>query len=147
MRTVHSIKSQRGVSLLEALVSVLIFSVGILAIVALQAQSVKASSEAKYRADASYLANQLLARMWVDRGNLATYQHRPGGAACAPTGANSGNAWMTTWLTNVQGTLPGATDALQQVVVDAATNTVTVNVCWQVGSDRRQYVVSTQING
>jgi len=55
---------QRGSMLLEALISILIFSIGILGIVGLQANSIKISSDAKYRSDASLLANQYLGSMW-----------------------------------------------------------------------------------
>ena len=48
---------QRGVVLIEALVAILIFSVGILAIVGLQANMIKNTAEAKYRSEASYIAN------------------------------------------------------------------------------------------
>lgn len=51
--------------ILEALIAILIFSFGILAIVALQAVSVKLAGDAKYRADASLLAEELLAQMWT----------------------------------------------------------------------------------
>ena len=86
---------QRGYLLIEALVSILIFSTGILAIFSLQAASIQNSADAKYRADASFLANQIIGYMWGDRANLAAYQHRPGGVACAPTGDASSNTNVT----------------------------------------------------
>ncbi len=57
--------SQKGVMLLEALIAILIFSMGILAIVGLQASSIKLASDAKYRSDASLLANRLIGQMWL----------------------------------------------------------------------------------
>jgi len=66
-------QQQRGSVLLEAMIAILIFSMGILAIVGLQAASLKAVSESKYRVDASFLANQVVSDMWVDRNNLASY--------------------------------------------------------------------------
>lgn len=56
--------TQHGSMMLEALISILIFSIGILAIIGLQAASIKMSSDAKYRSDASFLASQLVAQMW-----------------------------------------------------------------------------------
>ncbi len=147
--------NQQGVSLLEALISILIFAIGILAIVALQAASIRTSSDAKYRADASYLANQLVGRMWTDRANLANYAHqanvttacdgRIGTTVAAPT-----NASLNNWLQTVSTTLPGATNGAQRVVVNTATNLVTITMCWRAGSDTRetrQFELSTQING
>ena len=60
--------SQSGIALLEALVAILIFSVGILALVGLQATAIKQSSDARYRSEAAALANELIGQMWlVDR--------------------------------------------------------------------------------
>jgi type IV pilus assembly protein PilV len=146
-------RAQRGMSLLESLISVLIFSIGILAIVALQAASIKATSEAKLRADASFLANQVVGRMWVanrtdaaDPNFLGTYSHNAAGPACAPAGAPSPNPRVADWLASVANTLPGAA-ANRQMIAVGANNVVTVTLCWQVGDDLRQFVLQTQING
>jgi type IV pilus assembly protein PilV len=64
---------QQGAVLLEGLIAVLIFSVGILGIVGLQASMVKSTAEAKYRAEAAFIVQQRLGVMWVDQGNLASY--------------------------------------------------------------------------
>lgn len=58
--------------LLEALIAILIFSMGILAIVALQAVSIKLAGDAKYRSDAALLAEEMLAQMWVSDRTPAT---------------------------------------------------------------------------
>jgi len=68
-----SARQQQGATLIEALVAVLIFSIGILAVVAMQAVSVRAVSDAQYRADASFLANQAIGRLWGDPANLAAH--------------------------------------------------------------------------
>jgi type IV pilus assembly protein PilV len=59
--------SQQGVVLLEALIAILIFSMGILAVVGLQAAMIKNSSDSKYRADASYIAQQRVGEIWVNQ--------------------------------------------------------------------------------
>ena len=65
--------AQQGVMLIEALVAILIFTLGIVALMGLQANSLAQMSAAKYRTDASYLVNQIMGKMWVDQGNLASY--------------------------------------------------------------------------
>lgn len=70
--------SQRGMMLIEVLVSILIFSIGVLALVGLQARMTAAQSDAKYRADASYLANEVVGTMWGDLSHVANYN----GTAC-----------------------------------------------------------------
>lgn len=78
-RTLHSVHSrghdQRGVALLEALVSILLFSMGVLALVGLQSTMIKNTSDAQYRSEASFIAQQWLGVMWSnpDPGNLPLY--------------------------------------------------------------------------
>lgn len=142
-------RQQRGVMLLEALIAILIFSMGILAIVGMQAAAIRNTSDAKYRADASYLANRILGEMWADRFNLPSYAHYTGGATvCSPTGSASTNAKVTSWLNNVSAVLPGATADRQQIVL-GANNLVTVRVCWRAPQDTgyHNFEVSSQING
>jgi len=70
---------QCGSVLLEGLIAVLIFSFGILGLVGLQAASAKNTTQAKERIDASLVANQRIAQMWVDRNNLLGYvENSPG---------------------------------------------------------------------
>lgn len=65
--------SQKGVVLLESLIAVLIFSMGILALTGLQTAMLKNSSDAKYRADAALIAQQRLGIMWTDPDHLVDY--------------------------------------------------------------------------
>jgi type IV pilus assembly protein PilV len=116
--------------------------------VQIQGTAVRMSSDARDRAIATFLADQLLARMLIsDPTTASTFAHKPGGStACAPTGAASTNAVVTQWLTEVGQQLPGATDSLQQVVVNAATGEVTVRLCWQNGNDpARSLSVTNQV--
>ena len=56
-------KNQRGFSLIEILISVLVFGIGILGLGSLQIASLKGSSNAHYRTTASVLAQDLADRM------------------------------------------------------------------------------------
>ena len=145
---------QSGVMLLEALIGILIFSIGILAMVGLQSLSIKNQADAKYRADASYLANQIIGRMWADRANLALYAHNPTPAVttlapptCAPNPAPSGNANVTAWTAKIASILPGAASTRQQIIIGAG-NQVTVVVCWKAPQETsyHKYLAMTFIN-
>ena len=56
---------QGGIALLEVLIAILIFSLGILAIVGVQTITVKQATDAKYRSEANLLVNQLIGAMWT----------------------------------------------------------------------------------
>lgn len=60
---------QNGFVLLEGLIAILIFSMAILGVVGMQATAITKGTESQYRADAAFLANQLLAQMWVHAGS------------------------------------------------------------------------------
>lgn len=65
-------RSQRGGFLLEALVGILIFTLGVLGLVGLQARAIAYSGDAQHRAEAVYLANSYVSKMWADsRANIA----------------------------------------------------------------------------
>lgn len=137
-KSIVSQRNEQGSVLLEALIAVLIFTLGILGLMGIQANAIGLSIDAKFRADAAYLANQIVSQMWVDRANLDTYAHKPTGAACSPTGANSGNAkvYSTTsgsWTYQIAKSLPGASADKQQIKVTAvgATRQVEIAICWK----------------
>src|SRR5436190_24304943 len=77
-------RAQQGAFLLEALIGILIFSLGILGIVGLQAQAIRFTNDSEYRAEAIYLANSLISQMWGDkRDTLKANYESPGGAKYA----------------------------------------------------------------
>lgn len=135
---------ERGATLLEAMVGILIFSLGILALVGMQALAIKQVNDAKYRADASFLANQIVGEMWVNRTNVASYAYA--GSGTPPT-------VLANWVTSVQNSLPGITGAANLptvTVAGAAPNwTVTVTVFWQppAAGAAHNHVTVAYING
>ncbi|MCW5576102.1 MAG: type IV pilus modification protein PilV [Burkholderiales bacterium] len=151
---------QKGVMLLEALIGILIFSVGILAMVGIQAAAFSASADAKNRADAAAFASDIISRIWmsVDRTSdasivtsLNNFELNTGGSDCAFTGgqADNTNTAVTQWVSAVTDSatgLLGATAGMQQIDVSTADlNRVTVTVCWQTPQDttrRRHQVIS-----
>lgn len=54
-------------SLIEVLVAMLIFSLGLLGMVGLQAQGAKISTESEDRGRAALLANEIVSEMWTSR--------------------------------------------------------------------------------
>lgn len=62
---------QHGAILIEALIAIVIFSFGILAISGLQGAMMKNTADATYRAEASYLVQQLVGNMLINPLALA----------------------------------------------------------------------------
>jgi type IV pilus assembly protein PilV len=62
-------KGEEGFLLLEVLLAIVIFSIGILAVLGLQAVMVKHSTEARMRSVASLVAEERISEMWADPAN------------------------------------------------------------------------------
>lgn len=120
-------RHQRGVMLIEALIAILIFSIGILGIVGLQASAVQQSTDAKNRVEAAYLADQLMGRMWTDTRTVANLQ-----AKYQSCGSSCTGYWS--WYGDVKNILPGVADSIAdtqpQVSVDAQ-GIVTISLFWR----------------
>ena len=88
---------QGGVVLIEALLGILIFSIGILALIGMQSVAVKNTVDARYRTEAAYLAKDILNQIQLDMANITLYDD-----------ANAGvYAPRTAWRNRVEGLLPG----------------------------------------
>lgn len=120
--------------MLESLIAILIFSMGILALVALLGASVKNTASAKYRTEASLFANQVIGEMWA--GN------RTNAALIADYGTASGDKYEA-WKDRVVQTLPGVVEANLPTIAVAADNTVTVTVYWQAPGEADQHKYTT----
>ncbi|MFM9968987.1 MAG: type IV pilus modification protein PilV [Burkholderiales bacterium] len=137
---------QRGAMLLEALVAILIFSVGILAVVGMQATAVKAAADAKYRSEASLLANELLGQMWITNRSAAVLKTNFEGSS------GSGGTYYVNWYSDVAAAMPGVTTTANAptVSVDGTTGLVTVVVYWKLpseaaGASAHNYTVIAQV--
>lgn len=99
-------RTQKGVVLIETMVAVLIFSIGVLGIVGLQAAMVKNTADAKFRADAANIAQARIGVMWSDPSNLASYVETntdissqiPGGRRTVVQNAAGDFTITVTWL-------------------------------------------------
>lgn len=65
-----SLSSQQGVVIIEVMIAILIFSVGVLGIVGMQASMIKNTSDSQYRSEASYLAQQRIGELWTAPDSL-----------------------------------------------------------------------------
>ena len=161
-RNIAPIGRQHGVVLIEALVAILIFSLGILGLVALGGQAVGAQSDAQYRTEASGLADAIAGEIAVnvDRtanganiaASLPQFSHRAAGANCVFNGVDTTNATVQA-LVDRAAALPGATPQQQQISVKNGAGTfnrVEVTLCWRTSNDNgawRRHTYVTYVNG
>ena len=108
-QTGPSPKKLSGFMMLEVLVALLVFALGVLGLVGLQATAVKQSGEAKYRSDAALLANELIGNAWASNRSFATLQNNF-------ASANAGAQYQA-WLARVSQTLPGVATNPPSVVL------------------------------
>ncbi|MDR0578808.1 MAG: hypothetical protein LBI87_15075 [Candidatus Accumulibacter sp.] len=153
---------QAGVALLEALIAILVFSLGILTVIGIQAASIKMAAEAQYRTRAALLADRLIGEMWTGGDSIADLETKfksPDGAAYL--------AWLADVkdFTNGKG-LPGVEDGasstlptVQIAALDRPAGTgsgssltadVTVTLYWRTPSmasdEKHQHIVISQIS-
>jgi type IV pilus assembly protein PilV len=163
----HQRSRQSGFFLIEALVAILIFSIGVLGMVALGGTAMGAQTDARYRTDAAALADEMASTILVNvardsaanfTASLLTFQHRPTGATCNFGGGDTAEPNTLAWLARVstQGpNLPGLPNAAinnQQILIDTSATgfmRVLITLCWQAPNDQamRQHVLVTYING
>jgi type IV pilus assembly protein PilV len=147
VRVGQSPSHQGGIVLIEGLIAILIFSLGILAIVGMQTIAVKETTNARYRSEACLLANQLLGTMWVSDRTATALQATFEG----PSGTGY-VAWLGDASTpgTVAGTLPGVVDPILPIVDVGGDGTVTVTIKWlapgePVTATAHKYVAVAQI--
>lgn len=145
MKIMHK---QRGFSLLEALITLLIISLGLLGIAGIIANSLKVNQGAYVRSQASWLANDIVDRMRANR-TTAESAGLPYNLAinADPAGAGIPLDDLTAWRAALASALPSGTGA---VALDSATGKVTVTVRWDDtraagGQANQQFVVETRL--
>lgn len=151
----HLRREQSGVMLIEALVAILIFSLGILTVISLQTTSIRLTDDARMRTTATLLANRLIGQMWVNGNTVADIK----------TNFENGGGAYNTWLaavTDLNGGLPGVVGASGEVVstlpvvtVDstagATSGQVVITLFWRTPSmpldqPGHRHIVTTQIS-
>ena len=131
---------QKGSSLLEALVAILLFSIGILGMVGLLGTSIRATNDVRYRLEAANLANGMVATMWaMDPAKLDTQFGDDGDQ-------------METWRTKAADLLPSSgahppSVDLSKPSLSLQSRSVVVSVFWQLpgSTELHSYVLTAQI--
>ena len=131
---------ERGVMLIEALIAILIFSIGILAVVGMQSVAIKNVTDSKHRSEAAFLAEELMAQMWIDQNinaatqintsNVTVANYNYGGTGGVPPR-------LTAWVDRVNKRLAGSTEpgVMPKVTITnptASGATVKIELFWRL---------------
>jgi type IV pilus assembly protein PilV len=111
--------AQRGMALLECLMALLIFSVGLLGLLGLEARVMNISVDSENRNRAAMIAGEVASQMWLNNTVSST------NAAIVAAGANVAD--------QTQGGLPGGVVTVTDV--PATTNAADITVTWHEVSD------------
>lgn len=126
-----SSRRPHGSALVESLLALVVFSVGLVGLLALLAGTLLESGNASLRSEASLLAADLIARMWNGDRSSQALQTRFGDPEADE---------YREWLQRVQSTLPGITAAANRPQLDIdADRRVTLTLRWQAPGDRRPH--------
>jgi type IV pilus assembly protein PilV len=134
MRAAHQ---QSGFSLVEAMVSLVVISVGMIGIAALYGQGLSAGRTALFRTQAINLVADMADRIRANRAAGLGYNAIPadnncdtGGAPCLPDPMAAHDLFV--WTAQVGNQLPGGVGTVQ--VAAGAPPTYTIRVSWQEGA-------------
>lgn len=120
---------QPGFALLEVLVSILIFSFGVLGLVGLQARAISLSTDAEDRNRAALLASDIASAMWLGKS--------------VSVDTSAGSAWQKRVADQANGGLPNGS----VTVTPVGTNSATIVIAWKAPSrtDSDGSTFSTQV--
>ena len=110
----------RGFTLVEAMVALIVLSVGLLGIAALYVETLRANRTSLYRTQAVNMATDIGDRMRSNRNPAAAYAC---GSPCDPTAGGNAIAIadLTDWMNQIAAQLPGGTAGVTYTAPTATT--------------------------
>lgn len=129
-------QAQRGVSLIEVMVAVLVMGVGLLGIAAMQATALRNSQSALERSQAVIQTYAIIEAMRANRAAAITNAYNLASMTCAAPAAGATlaqtdlNQWIGSLKTTMSGPANAATDTTSCGRVACVSNLCTVTVQW-----------------
>lgn len=120
-----SVKQSRGFSLLEVLVAIVVLSIGLLGMAALQSYSIKNNQSAAFRSQAMNLAYGIIDNMRANRTGVLHAEYYTTYSETTPSGTTVAKQDLINWKTAISSALPQG-----QGQIDFPGTTVTVNIQW-----------------
>lgn len=124
-------RSQTGSVILEALIAILIFSIGILGLIGMQSAAIGNVSDAKFRSEANFLANQIIGQMWASQvvvTNASGVSFNAVDVTYGWPGAGA-NAYVQSWASAVVASLPNSSAVI--AIDPVGQQQVTVTISWK----------------
>ena len=122
--TVH--RRERGFSIMEVLVALLVLAIGLLGLAALQAQGLRFNQDAYVRSQATHITYDIIDRIRANRANVALYAVPDPGLLCDPTVSTIAMD-LSCWYDDLAAALPGA-DAV--ITSNATANYYDITIRW-----------------
>lgn len=146
-----TLKHQKGVGLIEVLVTLLILSTALISLSALQTRSLQFNQGAYFRSQANIYGYDIIERMRVNLANIADYkvEAAPFDINSAPVTAPLAAADIDDWLRKIATTLPNGQGELD---CDDGTKICVVTIVWdeinnsgQASEDKTTYSYSARL--
>jgi type IV pilus assembly protein PilV len=118
---------QRGMTLIEILVAIVVLSIGLLGLAGLQLKGLQVSQGSTYRWQAAMLAEDIADRIRADQSDAGSYALALATNPPTITGVPGADAAVSEWWARVQA-LPGATAAITAVA--GSPNAITIQIGW-----------------
>jgi type IV pilus assembly protein PilV len=130
-------RQHRGFTLIESLVALVVLSIGLLGVAALQLASLQANYGSSQRTQATFLAQDIVDRMRVNRdAAIAGAYDIDFGQAAPTTPANVAEADLARWKARLLATLPASHNGSAggmpdgEIASDPASETLTIRIRW-----------------
>lgn len=142
MRYTGSLRRQRGVSLVEVMVAIIVFGIGMLGLALLQIKGAQFTKESGSRSNAVLSARSLADAMRANPGAInpvdgsSSYyiysgSGAPDASGCANVACTQAKADLTAWLANInRGSVAAIGTERATVTRDANLGTFTILVSW-----------------
>jgi len=135
---VRAARGQQGAFLIEGLIAIAIFSIGIVALLGIVGKMVLGSSDARYRVQAAQFADSIISEMRVadPATRVSLYDSSASGATA-----------FTKWNTAVTAALPltgAATSQPLTIAFDSTGTVATITIKWRVAAEK---TVDSSSNG